>query len=101
MLLQLEDQARKGNGERNLMNQKLLILLFKSVSLHIKYVIETVTAVFQLEIEVTERMPEELNGTTFPTGAVLRQRTWKRIWHKKSTIESPSKLSKECVLTRA
>ena len=65
MLLQLEDTAREGNGERKLMNQKLLIPLFKSVSLHIKYAIEMFTAVSQVEIKVIERMSEELKWDYF------------------------------------
>ena len=65
MLLQLEDTAREGNGERKLMNHKLLIPLFKSVTLHIKYAIEMFTAVSQVEIKVIERMSEALKWDYF------------------------------------
>ena len=65
MLLQLEDTAREGDGERNLMNQKLLIPLFKSLGSYSKYAIEMFIAVSQVEITATKRMSEELKWGYF------------------------------------
>ena len=65
MLLQLEDTAREGDGERNLMNQKLLIPFFKSLGSYSKYAIEMFIAVSQVEITATKRMSEELKWGYF------------------------------------
>ena len=41
LLLQMKDTAREGDGNRNLINQKLLVSVFKSLSAYSKYALET------------------------------------------------------------
>ena len=65
MFLQLEDTAREGDGERNLLNQKLLIPLFKSLGPYSKYATEMFVAVSQVEATATERMAQELKWGYF------------------------------------
>ena len=60
MFIRLKDIAQKGKGERNLLNQKLLIPLFKSLWPYSKYATKIFVAVSQVEVTGTEIMAQEL-----------------------------------------
>ena len=65
MLFQLEDTAWEGDGEKHLINQKLLIPLFKSLGSFSKYTVEMFVAVSQVEVTATPRMAQELKWGYF------------------------------------
>ena len=49
LLLQMKDTAREGDGNRNLINQKLLVSVFKSSSAYSKIVLEMFISIAQVE----------------------------------------------------
>ena len=59
VLLQLKDTAAEGDGDHNLINQKLLLSIFKSLGAYSKYAIEMFVSIAQIECLLTERMSEE------------------------------------------
>ncbi len=65
LLLQMKDTAREGDGERNLINQKLLISVFKSLGSYSKYAIEMFVSIAQVECLLTPRLAQEFKWVFF------------------------------------
>ena len=65
VILQLKDTAAEGDGDRNLINQKLLLQIFKSLNNYSKYAIEMFVSIAQIECISTDRMAEELKWGFF------------------------------------
>ena len=65
MLLQLKDTAAEGDGDRNLINQKFLMTLFKSMGSMSRYAIEMFVAIAQTECLLTPRLSEEFKWGYF------------------------------------
>ena len=64
-LLQLIDTTKQGDGDRNLINQKLLLTIFRSLNSYSKYAIEIFTSIAQIECLLTPRMSEEFRWGFF------------------------------------
>ena len=58
LILQLKDTAAEADGERNLINQKLLLSVFKSMGAYSKYALEMFVSIAQIECMLTPRMLE-------------------------------------------
>ena len=58
LILQLKDTAKEGDGDRNLINQKLLLAVFKSLGPYSKYAIEMFTSIAQIKCTLTPRLSE-------------------------------------------
>ena len=56
--LQLKDTAAEADGERNLVNQKLLLMVFKSLGSHSKYALEMFVSIALIECLLTPRLAE-------------------------------------------
>lgn len=65
MILQMKDTTAEGDGERNLINQKLLLMVFKSVGSYSKYALEMFISIAQIECLSTPRLAEELKWGFF------------------------------------
>ena len=65
VLMQLIDTAREGDGDRNLINQKVLLTIFRSLNSYSKYAIEMFTSIAQIECLLTPRMSEEFRWGFF------------------------------------
>ena len=65
LLLQMKDTAKEGDGERNLINQKLLLTVFKSLATYSKYAIEMFVSIAQVESLLTPRLSEEFKWGYF------------------------------------
>ena len=63
--LQLKDTAAEADGERNLVNQKLLLMVFKSLGSHSKYALEMLVSIAQIECLLTPRLAEEFKWGFF------------------------------------
>lgn len=55
----MKDTAKEADGDRNLINQKLLLTIFKSLNTYSKYSIEMFTSIVQVECLLTPRLSEE------------------------------------------
>lgn len=64
-VLQMKDTAAEGDGDRNLLNQKLLLTVFKSLGSYSKYAIEMFNSVAQMEVMLTARRAEEFKWGFF------------------------------------
>ena len=58
-MLQIKDTAEEADGERNLINQKLLLTVFRSLGAYSKYAIEMFISIAQMECMLTPRLSEE------------------------------------------
>lgn len=65
LLLQMKDTAAEADGERNLINQKLLLSIFKSMGSYSKYAIEMFTSIAQIDCMLTPRLSEEFKWGFF------------------------------------
>lgn len=65
LIMQLKDTAKEADGERNLINQKLLLNIFKSLGSYSKYAIEMFVSVAQIESLLTPRLAEEFKWGFF------------------------------------
>ena len=65
LLLQLKDTAKEGDGNRNLINQKLLLSVFKSLGAYSKYAIEMFVSIAQIECLLTPRLAEQCKWGSF------------------------------------
>jgi len=65
LVLQMKDTAKEADGDRNLINQKLLLTVFKSVNAYSKYAIEMFTSVIQVECLLSPRLSEEFKWGYF------------------------------------
>jgi len=64
-LMQLIDTCAEGDGARNNINKKRLLLYFKSTNSFSKYAIEMFTSIAQIEAIVSEQMAERLTWERF------------------------------------
>ena len=65
LLLQMKDTAKEGDGGRNLINQKMLLTVFKSLGSYSKYAIEMFLSIAQIECMLTPRLAEEFKWGFF------------------------------------
>jgi hypothetical protein len=65
LILQMKDTAREADGERNLVNQKMLLLVFKSLGAYSKYAIEMFVSIAQIECLLTSRLSEQFKWGFF------------------------------------
>ena len=65
LLLQMKDTAKEADGNRNLINQKLLLTIFKSLGTYSKYAIEMFISIAQVESLLTDRLAEEFKWGYF------------------------------------
>ena len=59
LILQLKDAAAEGDGQRNLINQKMLLSVFKSLGAYSKYAIEMFISIAQIEFLLTPQLSEQ------------------------------------------
>ena len=59
VVLQMKDTASEGDGDRNLVNQKLLLTIFKSLGTYSKYAIEMFHSIAEMEVMLTQQRSEE------------------------------------------
>ena len=57
--MQLIDTTKEADGDRNLINQKVLLMIFRSLNSFGKYSIEMFVLVAQIECLLTPRLSEE------------------------------------------
>ena len=86
LILQLKDSAAEAGGERNLINQKLLLSVFKSMGGYSKYALEMFTSIAQMDCMLTLCLAEEVKWDFFVNWRGVLATTWKMTWHKKSPI---------------
>lgn len=65
LLLQMKDTAAEADGERMLINQKLLLSVFNSMGDYSKYAIEMFVSIAQIECMLTQRLSEEFKWGFF------------------------------------
>jgi len=65
LIFQLKYTAAEADGERNLINQKLLLSVFKSMGAYSKYAIDMFASFAQIECMLTPRMSEEFKWGFF------------------------------------
>ena len=65
LILQMKDTSAEGDGERNLINQKLLLSVFKLLGSYSKYALEMFTSIAQIECLLTPRRSEEFKWGFF------------------------------------
>ncbi|CAB4035870.1 Hypothetical predicted protein [Paramuricea clavata] len=65
LILQMKDTARKGDGERNLINQKFLLSVFKLLGSYSKYAIEMFVSIAQIECLLTPRLSQQFKWGFF------------------------------------
>ncbi|MEO0686983.1 MAG: hypothetical protein AAFY76_18545, partial [Cyanobacteria bacterium J06649_11] len=65
LLLSMKDTASEGDGFRNLINQKILLVVFKSLNDKSKYAHEMFVSIAQIECTLTERLSAEFKWGFF------------------------------------
>ena len=65
LLLQLKDTTKEGDGKRASINEKVLMMFFKTQNNYSKYAVEMVTTIAQKEIIASPRMAEVIRNETF------------------------------------
>ena len=65
LLLQLKDTAAEADGERNLINQKFLLSIFKSMASFSRYQMEMFVSIAQFECLLTPQLAEQLKWGYF------------------------------------
>ena len=65
LILKMKDTAAEADGERNLINQKLLLSVFKSMGAYSKYALELFVSIAQIECLLTPRLTEEFKWDFF------------------------------------
>lgn len=65
LLLQLKDTAAEGDGARNLINQKILLVVFRALNNKSKYATEMFVSIAQIECTLTPRLSEEFKWGFF------------------------------------
>jgi len=63
--MQLKDTCAEGDGDRDNLDKKRLVVYFKSSNSFIKYSIEMFTSIAQIEAIVSEEMAEQLTWGRF------------------------------------
>ena len=64
-LMQLIDTTKEADGDRNLINQKNLLIIFRSLNSFSKYSIEMFLSIAQIECLLTLRLSEEFRWGFF------------------------------------
>ena len=72
LILQLKDTTAEADDDRNLINQKLLLSVFKSMGAYSKYAIEMFVSIAQIECMLTQSM------SNIP---VDKQSLQSKLWH--------------------
>ena len=65
LILKMKDTAAEADGERNLINQKSLLSVFKSMGAYSKYALELFVSIAQIECLLTPRLTEEFKWDFF------------------------------------
>ena len=65
LVMQMKDTAAEGDGSRNLINQKLLLSVFKSMGAYSKYAIEMFVSIAQIECLLTPRLAKQFKWGFF------------------------------------
>ena len=65
LVMQMKDTAAEGDGNRNLINQKLLLSVFKSMGAYSKYAIEMFVSIVQIECLLTPHLAEQFKWGFF------------------------------------
>lgn len=65
LIMQMKGTAAEADGERNLINKKLLLYVFKSLGAYSKYAIEMFVSIAQIECLLTPRLSEEFKWGFF------------------------------------
>ena len=65
LVMQMKDTAAEGDGSRNLINQKLLLSVFKSMGAYSKYAIEMFVSIAQIECLLTPCLAEQFKWGFF------------------------------------
>lgn len=65
LILQMKDTAAEADGERNLVNQKLLLSVFKSMGAYSKYALEMFVSTAQIDCGSTPHLSEEFKWGFF------------------------------------
>ena len=84
-LMQLIDTAKEADDDRNLVNQKNLLAIFRSLNSFSKYAIEMFVSITQIECLLTPRLSEEFRWGFFVIGLVEKLETLEMTWHRKFT----------------
>ena len=58
LLLQLNNTEKEGDGERTIINNKLLLLMFRSTTRSNKYAFEMLRLISKVKCQFTEKMAE-------------------------------------------
>ena len=61
----MKDTAAEGDGDRNLINQKLLLTIFKSLGQYSKHAIEMFHSIAQMEVMLPKKQAEEFKWGFF------------------------------------
>ena len=56
VLLQMNDTEKEGDGERAIINSKVLLLLFRSTSMSKKYAFEMLRLISKVKCQLTKQM---------------------------------------------
>lgn len=65
LVVQMKDTAGEGDGNRNLINQKLFLSVFKSMRASSKYAIEMFVSIAQIECLLTPCLSEQFKWGFF------------------------------------
>lgn len=65
LVLQMKNTAKEGDGDRNFINQKLLLQVFRSMGSHSKYAIEMFVAIAQQECLLTPHLAHKFRWGYF------------------------------------
>ena len=65
LILQMKDTAQEGDGVRNLINQKIILSIFKPLGACSKYAIEMFVSIAQIECLLTPRLLHEFKWGFF------------------------------------
>ena len=65
LIMQMMDTAAEADGNRSFINQKLLLMVFKSMGTDSKYAIEMFVSIAQIECVLTPRLSEEFKWGFF------------------------------------
>ena len=60
MLSQMNDTEKEGDGERAIINSKVLLLMFRSTARSKKYAFETLRLISKLGCQFTKKMAERI-----------------------------------------
>ena len=58
-LMKLIDTTKKADGDRNLINQNILLIIFRSLRFYCKYATEMFVSIAEIEFRITPRLSEE------------------------------------------